>query len=318
MNRELVIGLDLGGTNIKGALLDRDGNIILKREAATLAQEGPEAVTLRMAGLISEFEAAAKNNGEEVIGVGVGIPGLPDQQSGDVIFAPNLGWRNVPLVKFLKNTVTLPVVLENDANVAALGEQWRGAGRGSKNMIMITIGTGIGGGLIIGGDLYSGTNGSAGEIGHTVIDPAGPLCSCGRQGCLETLTSASAMKRMAVEAVARGEKTSLAEKKEIEAKDVICAARERDPIAAKIVSSAAHYLGIGIANMINIFNPDTVVIGGGVSGAGDILLKPLRDSTKKWSLDASYRVVKLALAELGNDAGCIGAGGLVLNRLGHQ
>lgn len=318
MNRKLVIGLDLGGTNIKGALLDRNGNILFKKEVATLAQEGPEAVALRMAGLVSEFEAAAKTDGEEVIGVGIGIPGLPDQENGDVIFAPNLGWRNVPLVKLLKKTVTVPVLLENDANVAALGEQWRGAGRGSQNMIMITIGTGIGGGLIINGGLYSGTNGNAGEIGHTVIDPAGPLCTCGRQGCLETLTSAMAMKRMAEEAVARGEKTSLAEQKEIEARDVICAAREKDPIADKIVNSVAHYLGIGIANMINLFNPDTVVIGGGVSRAGDILLNPLRDSTRKWSLDASCRVVKLALAELGNDAGCIGAGRLVLNRLGHQ
>lgn len=318
MNRRLVIGLDLGGTNIKGALLDREGNIVLKKEVATLAQEGPEAVALRMAGLVSGFVAGANNNGEEVIGVGIGIPGLPDQENGNVIFAPNLRWRNVPLVKLLQKSIRVPVMLENDANVAALGEQWRGAGRGSKNMIMITIGTGIGGGLIINGKLYSGTNGSAGEIGHTVIDPAGPLCTCGRQGCLETLTSAAAMKRMAGEAVARGEKTSLAGKKEIEARDVICAAREKDPTAVKIINSAAHYLGMGIANMINLFNPDTVVIGGGVSGAGDVLLNPLRDSIKKWSLEASYRVVKLALAELGNDAGCIGAGGLVQNRLGNQ
>lgn len=313
MNGNLVIGLDLGGTSIKGALLDGEGNIISKTEVSTLAREGPEAVIHRMAGLVSEFEGEAECKGEKVIGLGIGIPGMPDQETGEVIFAPNLGWRNVPLVKLLRKTVTVPVILENDANAATLGEQWRGAGRGSNNMIMITIGTGIGGGFIFNGNLYTGTNGNAGEIGHTVIDPEGPLCTCGRRGCLETLTSATAIQKMAKEAVARGEITSLAEIKEIDTRDVISAARKKDPIAVKIVSLAANYLGIGIANMINLFNPDTIVIGGGVSRAGDILLNPLRDSTRKWSLEDSYRVVKFTLAELGNDAGCIGAARLILS-----
>ncbi len=314
MNRELVIGLDLGGTNIKGILLDNCGNIYAKTDVATQAKDGPEAVVRRMTGMVSDLEEAAKKAGSKAIGIGVGIPGLPDQQSGLVVFAPNLGWKNVPILKLLTATVTLPVFLENDANVAALGEQWLGAGRGSANMVMITIGTGIGGGLILNGTLFNGASGSAGEIGHTVINPEGPLCSCGRRGCMETYTSATAMIRMAQEAIKQGNKTCLASKDKIEALDIVVAARDGDKIAAGIVNSAAYYLGVGAANIINLLSPDTIVIGGGVSGAGDILFKPLERSIRQWSLEAAYEAVKVVPAQLGNTAGCVGAARLVLQQ----
>lgn len=314
MNNELAIGLDLGGTNIKGILIDGAGNVHSKTDIATQAGDGPEAVARRMAEMISAFEEAAEKAGRKAIGVGIGIPGLPEQESGVVVFAPNLGWKNVPLLKFLRAAVSLPVIMENDANAAALGEQWLGAGRGSANMIIITIGTGIGGGLVLDGKLYTGTSGSAGEIGHTVINPQGPLCSCGSRGCLETYTSATAMIRMAREAVKQGKKTCLAAKEKIDARDIVDAAIEGDSAAAEIVSFAAKYLGIGIANMINILNPDKVVIGGGVAGAGDILFDPLISSVRKWSLKAAADAVKIVPAQLGNTAGCIGAARLVLEQ----
>lgn len=313
MNDELIIGIDLGGTNIKGALLDDAGSILHKTQAATLANTGPEAVAGRISGLIGHLEALAAAENKKVAGVGIGVPGLPDAKTGTVVFAPNLHWHNVPLVEYLRRETALPVYLENDANVAALGEQWRGAGRGSVNMVMVTIGTGIGGGIILNGRLYIGTNGSAGEIGHTVIDPNGPLCSCGRKGCMETLTSATAMIRMAREAIDRGCDTELAKPENLEARDIVMAAQSGDVTASDIINTAAGYLGMGLGNLINIINPDTIVVGGGVSRAGETLFKPLREAARAWSLPAPGTVVKIVPAELGNDAGSIGAARLVLD-----
>lgn len=311
MSDRLIIGIDLGGTNIKGALLDTRGNIIVKDQAATLANTGPEAVAGRISKMISGLEAAAGSQGQNPLGIGIGVPGQPDPRRGTVVFAPNLHWRNVPLVEYLRRTTALPVFLENDANVAALGEQWRGAGQGAVNMVMITIGTGIGGGLILNGRLYSGSSGSAGEIGHTIVDPNGPVCSCGRRGCLETLTSATAMVRMAKEAIDRGEVTDLAKPENLEARDIILSAQAGDQTAAQIVKTAAYYLGLGLGNAINMFNPDTIVIGGGVSKAGDILFAPLRENARASALEAAAEAVRIVPAELGNDAGCIGAAALV-------
>ncbi len=312
MINDLIIGIDIGGTNIKGALLDSGGNIIRKEQAATLANAGPEAVAARVTGLIGKLEATASADGKKVTAIGIGVPGQPDPKTGTVASAPNLHWRLVPLVEYLRRGTALPIYLENDANVAALGEQWRGAGRGSVNMVMITVGTGIGGGVILNGSLYSGTNGSAGEVGHMVIDPNGPQCSCGRRGCLETLTSATAMIRMAREAIDRGTKTELSKPENLEAKDIVMAAQAGDSVAQEIINFAAGYLGMGLGNIINLFNPDTIVVGGGVSKAGEILFDPLRRSAMEWSLEAPAKVVKIVPAELGNDAGCIGAVVLVL------
>jgi len=309
---ELAIGIDLGGTQIKGALLDVKGNIIRKQQVATLANAGPETVAARISRIITEMENEAASLNKKVKGIGVGVPGQPDQAEGTVVFAANLRWRHVPLVEYLRRATALPVFLENDANVAALGEQWHGAGRDSFNMIMITIGTGIGGALIFNGRLYTGSSGSAGEIGHTVIDPDGPLCSCGRRGCLETFCSGTAMVRMAGEAIDRGRKTGLAKVENLEARDIFTAAQAGDEVALEIIDRATWYLGIGLGNLINIFNPDTIIVGGGVSKAGDILFEPLRRKSMEWSLEAPAGAVRIIPAHLGNDAGCIGAARLVL------
>ena len=312
MSESLIIGIDLGGTNIKGALLDRAGNILAKDRTATLANAGPEAVAGRISRLIRDLQALAVARGQKVTGIGLGVPGQLDPQNGIVVFSPNLRWHQVPIVDYLRHNTPLPIFIENDGNVAALGEQWRGAGRGSENMVMITIGTGIGGGLIINGRLYKGTNGSAGEVGHMVIDPNGPMCGCGRRGCLETLTSASAMVRMAREAIDRGLVTDLSRPENLEAKDIVRSGQAGDGVAAEIIDRAAYYLGIGLGNLINLFNPDTIVVGGGVSKAGAILFDPMRRTALAWALKAPAGVVKIVPATLGNDAGCIGAAVLVL------
>jgi glucokinase len=309
---KLIIGIDLGGTNIKGVLIDTNGRSLVKHETATQANSGPEHVASRIGSMVTALESEAAKDSRAIIGVGIGVPGLPDQKTGEVVFAPNLQWKNVPIVQYLAKQTALPIILENDANLAALGELWLGAGRGSVNMIMITIGTGIGGGIIINGCLYSGTNGNAGEIGHTVIDHQGPLCSCGRRGCLETYASATAIVRMAKEAVESGKATGLAKVENLQAKDIFSLAQTGDELSKDIINSAAYYLGIGLGNLINLFNPDTIVVGGGVSRAGDILFDPLRRSAMQWSMEAPAKVVKIVPAQLGNDAGSIGAARLVI------
>ncbi len=307
-----VLGIDLGGTNIKGALLDFQGSIIEKYEIATLANGGSEVVADR---IVQVARILMKDRRQEVVGMGIGVPGQPDQSNGSVIFAPNLRWRNVPLIPMLKAALDFPMYLENDGNAAALGEKWCGAGRTALNMVAITIGTGIGGGIIINGRLYRGASGSAGEIGHTVILPDGPQCNCGNRGCLETFTAAPALARQARLAIDMGRATSLAGLANPAAKDVFAAAAKGDAVALEIIQQMTYYLGLGIANLINMLNPDMVVIGGGVSRAGDLLFKPLRETVLANTLHAAARAVKIEPAQLGNDAGSIGAGAVALQEL---
>lgn len=308
---EFVIGIDLGGTNIKGALLDFKGKVVEKYEIATLANGGPEVVAGR---IVQLAEILMKDYKGKIAGMGIGVPGQPDLSNGTVVFAPNLRWRNVPLIPMLKPSLAFPMFLENDANAAALGEKWCGVGREAVNMVAITIGTGIGGGIIIDGRLYRGSNGGAGEIGHTVVKPDGPLCNCGKQGCLETLTAAPALVRQAREAIDRGRSTSLTAVENLAARDIFEAAGRGDELAGEIVGEMVYYLGLGIGNLLNIFNPDLVAVGGGVSKAGEVLFKPLRETALKVALEAS-RAVNIVPAELGNDAGSIGAGAVVLQEL---
>ncbi|MFZ5639875.1 MAG: ROK family protein [Bacillota bacterium] len=307
-----VIGIDLGGTNIKGALLDFQGKIIEKYEIATLANAGPEVVAGR---IVQVAKILMKGIGDKIVGMGVGVPGQPDQSAGSVIFAPNLRWRNVPIIPMLRPSLDFPMFLENDGNAAALGEKWCGAGRDAVNMAAITIGTGIGCGIIINRRLYRGSGGVAGEISHTVVLPDGPQCNCGKRGCLETLTAAPALIRQAQIAIDRGRTTSLAMVENLTAKDIFMAAENGDAVAGEIIKDMTHYLALGLANLINILNPDLIAIGGGVSRAGELLFKPLREKTLAYSLEAAARTAKIVPAQLGNDAGSIGAGAVALQEL---
>ncbi|MDA8226992.1 MAG: ROK family glucokinase [Desulfitobacterium hafniense] len=307
-----IIGIDLGGTNIKAALLDGQGNILAKKEIPTQADEGPEGVINRMAELARDLQPSEGS----VLGVGIGIPGVLDYSNGKVIFAPNIHWRDVAAKALMEEKLGLPVYLDNDANAAALGEKWCGAARGGQNVVVITIGTGIGGGVIINGRIYRGSAGSAGEIGHTVVLEDGPQCNCGKKGCLETLTAAPAIVRMAGEAVEAGSSPGLAGLGSLEAKDVFAAAAKGDRGALDVVERAAHYLGMSIANVVNLLNPELVVIGGGVARAGEILFRPLRKRVKECALEVPAETVQVIPAQLGNDAGSVGAGAIVLEEKG--
>lgn len=308
-----LIGIDLGGTNIKGALLDRDGHTLQKIRITTEADKGPQEVVTRIVHLIEELIQWGQVLKEDIAGIGIGVPGQIDYQSGKVVFAPNLNFHDLPIKSMLEEKTGLPVFLDNDGNVAALGEMWSGAGMGYKNIVAVTIGTGIGGGIIIDGHLLRGVSGSAGEIGHMIIKENGPRCNCGKSGCLETLTAAPAILREAHSAIKTGQKTILAEFEELEAKDVFVAAGSGDPIARGIINRSAFYIGLAIANLINLLNPEVVIIGGGVARAGDILIDPIRQTAMDNCLKVAGDAARIVPAQLGNDAGCIGAGALVLN-----
>ncbi|MHC5035594.1 MAG: ROK family protein [Planctomycetota bacterium] len=225
------------------------------------------------------------------------------------MFSPNLpGWHDIPLRRMVQSGVGLQTVLDNDANVAALGEQWVGAGRGASSLVLLTLGTGIGGGIVLDGRIWHGGAGVAGEIGHMSIDPAGPVCGCGNHGCLEAHASATAMVRRMREAIEGGARSSLASRlADLAAADIHQAALAGDEAARQNVEETGRYLGVGVSNIMHILNPQVIVMSGGVTAAGDMLMAPLLDEVRKRTLAASQKDVRICFAELPNDAGIIGA-----------
>ena len=254
----------------------------------------------------------------QLAGIGIACAGGIDSGRGLVVTpSPALpGWESLPLADMVRERLGTVTFLVNDASAAALGEQRFGAGKGVKNLVLVTVGTGIGGGIITDGELYLGACGAAGEIGHMTVDADGPLCGCGNTGCLEMLASGSAVEREAVRRIRNGEHTSLAESmkggiEEITARDVEAAAREGDAVALDIVDTAAGWLGIGIVNLVNIFNPEMVVIGGGMANWGDLLLAPVRRVVQERAFPISARAVSVVLTAL-DDAGLYGAAAFAL------
>lgn len=307
-----IVGIDLGGTYIKGAILDTVGTILVDAAVPTGAEHGSEYVLQQIKNLVHRLLEKGQIKIQEVLGIGIGVPGLPDYERGSVVFAPNLQWRNVELAQPLEQSLGVPVFLDNDANVAALGEQWCGAGGGSQHMVLITIGTGIGCGLILNGEIYRGAAFSAGEIGHITMDPQGPACNCGRRGCLENLTSATAIMRMAQEAVDQGQETLLAQVACLSPKEVFALAQQGDVVAKQIIDQVVFYLGWAIGNLVNTLNPQLVLLGGGVAQAGELFFEPIRQRVQACTLEAPGRTVRIAGASLGNKAGAIGAAALAL------
>lgn len=317
LEKDLLVGVDLGGTKVAAGVVDRTGHLLTKATRDTHAERGAEAVAATIADAVAAALAQIKDGDARLLGIGAGVPGLADVDAGVVLFAPNLGWQDVPLAALLRAHRPVPVYLDNDANAAALGEQWVGAGRGVKDMILLTLGTGVGGGLIFDSRIYQGAAGYAGEIGHMAMSQDGPLCGCGRRGCLETYASATAVIREAREAIERGEETTIkaladASPKGLEARTVFRAAAQGDAVAQRIVDQLVRYLGIAIANLVNLLNPEMVVIGGGVAAAGDQLLMPLRAEVHGRALSGPAHSAAIIGAQLGNDAGIIGASSLVL------
>jgi glucokinase len=311
--RQAVLAVDLGGTKMIVALVILTGRIISRKYYLTQADKGSRAVINRLSSAIKEAIAQAKLKNTEVIGIGIGAAGILDTRRGIVTTSPNLpGWRNVPLRDIIAARSGLATYIINDANAAALGEHRFGAGRGFDNLLYLTVSTGIGGGIIINGELYSGANGCAGELGHITIEADGPQCHCGNFGCLEALASGWAIAKEAVTRINQGERSSIIELVEggvenITAETVSAAARRGDRLACDIVARAANYLGIGLANLVNIFNPELIVIGGGLSKMGNMLLKPAREVIKERAFRLPAQSVRIVRARLGSNAGIIGA-----------
>jgi glucokinase len=311
--RGLFIAIDLGGTKISSALVSEKGRIIARDYRGTDASQGLAAVVARMTEGASKVMADGGVTRAQVTAVGVAAPGPIDARAGVVTAPPNLpGWNCVPLGRLIQDELGLPAALENDAGAAALAEHRFGAGRGTQHMIYVTASTGIGGGFILDGELYSGATGAAGEIGHMTIAPQGPYCGCGNRGCLEALASGTAIAQEARQRVARGVPTLIADLAEgdpdrISAKLVAEAAEAGDVEAQEILDTAMDYLGLGMANLVNLLNPELIVIGGGLSKMGDRLFQPVRRAIDRRAFRAPAQAVRVVPAELGDDAGVLGA-----------
>ncbi len=312
------IGIDLGGTAIKLAIIDDRGNIVDKSEEPT-GRNGKDAVLDQITAMIDKLLKMNNMDMAQVTSVGIGVPGFIDWESGYVYELVNLKWKDVRLKEELQQRIALPVFVENDANAAALGELWVGAGQNARSLVMVTLGTGVGGGVVINGDVIHGANGMGGEIGHLSLLPEdGPLCNCGKKGCLETLASATAVARMGREAAESGESgllhALLKSGQQITARDVVEAAAQGDEKSREIMDRVTYHLGWGLSLIANTINPDRMVIGGGLSRAGEILFNPLRESFRQFSLKRVYEACEIIPAQLGNDAGVIGAAWVARNR----
>lgn len=317
VREQFIVGIDLGGTNIGAGAMPTDGTReIAMRMIPTRAEEGSAAVVGRIVRMIEDvIEQTRAETGAErsdFLGVGIGSPGPLDRERGVVIVSPNLGWRDFPLRDEVGSRVNLPASLDNDANCATLGEWWCGAARGGRNVVGLTIGTGIGGGLIFDGKLYHGSSDAAGEIGHTTIDPTGRRCRCGNYGCLEAYASGPAIAERAREVLDVDGDSILydlvnGDVSRITAATVFEASKRGDRVALEVVRDTAHFLGVGISNLINILNPDIVVVAGGVTQAGDLLFDPLRAEVRRRAFKSSVDACKIVPGALPLSAGVVGA-----------
>ncbi|MBE3554239.1 MAG: ROK family glucokinase [Thermicanus sp.] len=309
------IAVDVGGTYLKLGLIHEEGRILTSLSIPTPVGEGADEILHKISDGVKQIAASSSAEGVEILGVGLGIPGYVLKDRGLVTQAVNLHWRDYPAKEKLQRLIPYPVFMDNDANLAALGEMWKGAGVGAKEMIMVTLGTGVGGGILIHGEIVSGVNGIGGEIGHMPVRLDGERCNCGRFGCLETESSATAMRRKAVEALQQGRESLLRkvyeERGRVTPRDMAEAASVGDSLALEIFDSAAYSLAFALGALINSLNPERILIGGGVSAAGELLMNPLRKHLERFALPEALEVLTLEIAKLGNDAGMIGGGYLV-------
>ena len=309
-----IAGVDIGGTNLRVGLVPFEGGTpaVVRRER-TPSGKGAAHVVARVADMLrSAMEEVGRG---AVAGIGVGCPGPLDRGAGVVLETPNLGWRNVPLRDMVAEATALPVTLDNDANCAAYGEWWRGAGRGAERLVGLTLGTGIGGGIVLGGEIYHGASDAAGEVGHMSVDFEGRLCACGSRGCVEAYASGPGIAARAVEGLAEGVDSRLAAvarngSGRVTARLVCEAAAAGDSYARRILTETARILAVAVANLINLFNPDVIVVAGGVTAAGDHLFGPLRDEVRNRAFDSAVAACRIVPAQLPDTAGVIGAAGV--------
>ena len=305
------IGIDLGGTNIAAGIVDESGNLLAKKSIATRAERDAEEIIKDMAMLAIDIVRENGYTMDEIQSLGIGTPGAVDKENGEIVYACNLPFSHTPIVNEIRKYIDKPTYIENDANCAAWAEAKAGAAKGVSDAVMITLGTGIGGGIVINGNLYSGINHVAAELGHMVIQADGVQCNCGRKGCFEGYASATALIRMTKEVADKNKESKIWEyyKKDgkITGKTAFLAADDGDLTAKEVVETYIKYLGCGITNIVNIFQPEILVIGGGIINQGETLLKPVRQYVSKNSYDRDVTATKITGAVLGNDAGIIGA-----------
>jgi len=310
MEKKYVIGVDLGGTKIYTALVDLEGNIIKEKTVETLAHEGEKAVMGRIVDTIKYVIDGTDKN--LIKSIGIGSPGPLDVKNGIIIENSNLPFKNFAIVKTIKETYDLPTYLDNDANVATLGEFMFGAGKGSENMVFITASTGIGGGAVLNGKLFRGATGNALEVGHMTVSTEGPRCGCGNLGCAEALGSGTAIGKRAKEAVLSNVVTSLKNYENVTAKEVFKEAANGDRVAKNILNTSLTYIGIAVANTITNFDPEKVVVGGGVVNGGDIVLDTIRNVVEERCMAAFVENCTIEKAILGGKAGVLGAAALAI------
>lgn len=310
MEKKYVIGVDLGGTKIYTALVDLEGNIVNEKIVETLASEGEEAVAGRIINTIDSVIAGVDKN--LIKAIGIGSPGPLDAKKGIIIETANLPFKNFEIVKVIRERYELPTYLDNDANVATLAEFMFGAGKGTENMVYMTVSTGIGGGAIINGKLYRGNTANALEIGHMTVSKEGPRCGCGNTGCAESFASGTAIGNRAKEAVASKVITSLKKYDSVSAKEVFIEAAEGDAEAKRILDNALYYLGITVGNVMTHLDPEKVVMGGGVINGGDIVIETVKKVVAERCLSVFAENCSIEKAKLGGKAGVLGAAALAI------
>ncbi len=316
--KEHLVGVDVGGTKILAGLFDLQLQCRGRNKMSTKAERGPSAVIERIARCVEDVIDECDLSPKQIRGVGVGSPGSVDAENGRVIFAPNLGWEDVPLKKELEKQLDLPVYVENDCNSCILGIYESELESKPRNVVGIFLGTGIGGGLILDGKLYSGSSRMAGEIGHMVLEVEGPKCGCGNRGCFEALASRTAIFRRIQSAIKEGQKTALTgilgdDLKDMRSRDLLKAIKQGDKFVEKVIEEAAEYTGIAVANLINLLGPEVVVLGGGVIDAlEDEMMAVIIETAMDYAFPGTAKGIKIVPTDLGDDAGI--TGGAVLAR----
>ncbi len=312
-----LLGIDLGGTKILAGVVDAKGQIAARAKRKTRADQGADQVLKRIVKAAHDAVEEAGLAITDLAGAGIGAPGQIDFKRGEIVYAPNLGWEGFPLRDRLAQALGIPVALDNDVNVAALAEQRWGAGRGARDLVAISVGTGIGAGIILGGELHHGVNGTAGEIGHTVIDLDGPKWPPSNRGCLESIASRTAIAGRLAKAVAKGAKTALpldddGELERVRSGLLAAAAAEDDELVLGELTEAARVIGIAVGNVINFLNPEVIILGGGVIEAcGDLMMPLIRERAERTAIANAAEGVRIVQSQLGDDAGLLGAAALV-------
>jgi glucokinase len=320
-----ILAVDIGGTKILAALFSPDGRMLATETVPTLVQEGVKAVVARLVSAVDGLLERNQVSRAQLGGIGIACAGGVDTGRGVVVTpSPNMpGWVDVPLAEIVSEQFHVVAYLVNDASAAALGEHRFGAGKGVNDLVLLTLGTGIGGGIIADGRLYLGAVGAAGELGHMTVEDSGSVCGCGNKGCLEMLASGTAVARDAVLRINDGRKSALTDMaggkiENITAEMVGTAARQGDSLAGDVIARAAYYLGVGLVNIVNIFNPEMIILGGGMAELGDLLIAPGRRMVAERAFSISARAVRIVTAQLGNEAGVYGAAAFAGDKIRRQ